>query len=107
MITNLSSESIQVRTCVNGTLYSLLKRKKIKSEARSLGLEKLLTLQLTNPNEQMKKQIQYILEELNSEEEHEEKTDEEFEEDTDTNEEEVFDEEYVSQYNLNFFLLTK
>jgi hypothetical protein len=95
MISNLSSESIQVRTCVNGTLYSLLKRKKIKNEARAMGLEQMLNAQLSNPNEQMKKQIQYILEELSSEEEHEEKNEEEYEEDIDTNEEETFDDEYV------------
>ena len=34
--------------------------------------------QLSNPNERMKKQIQYILEELSSEEEHEETKEEEF-----------------------------
>jgi len=95
MIANLSSESIQVRTCVNGTLYSILKRKKIKSEARAIGLEQMLSSQLSNPNEQMKKQIQYILEELNSEEELEEKNDEEFEEDIETNEEETAEDEYV------------
>ena len=31
---NIYHESIQVRTCINGTLYSLLKRKKFRVEAR-------------------------------------------------------------------------
>jgi len=101
MIANLPSESIQVRTCVNGTLYSLLKRKKIKLEARSMGLEKMLIAQLSNPNEQMKKQIQYILEELNSEEEHEEKSEEEFEEDVDGNEQETMEDEYVKLFYIS------
>ena len=58
----LPSESVQVRTCINGTLYSLLKRKKFKKEAKEMGLEMLLKAQLQNPNAQMRKQIQYILE---------------------------------------------
>jgi hypothetical protein len=93
----MHSESIQVRTCINGTLYSLLKRKKIKDKARALGLQKMLNSQLSNPNEQMKKQIQYILEELNSDVEHEEKNDEEFEDENYENEEENYDEEYVNK----------
>ena len=96
MISYFYSESIQVRTCINGTLYSLLKRKKMKTEAQKLGLEKMLNAQLQNPNEQMKKQIQYILEELNSETEIEENKDEEFEdENCGDEEEEVYEEEYV------------
>ena len=94
MINYIYSESIQVRTCINGTLYSLLKRKKIKSEAKSLGLEKILKDQLNNPNEQMKKQIQYILDEHNKDNE-EEKVDEDFEDENLGDEEEVFDDEYV------------
>ena len=34
LINFLHSESVQVRTCINGTLYSLLKRKKFKKEAK-------------------------------------------------------------------------
>lgn len=95
MISYMTSESLQVRTCINGTLYSLLKRKKIKNEARTLGLEKKLKVQLQNPNDQMKKQIQYILDELNSETEQEEKGDEEFEDENYGDEEENADDDYV------------
>ena len=44
-----------------------------------MGLESILNKQLQNPNEQMKKQIHYILEELNSENELDDNNDEEFE----------------------------
>lgn len=91
----LYSESIQVRTCINGTLYSLLKRRKFKEEAKKGGLEKLLNSQLENPNEQMKKQIQYIIDELNNEEEQEEKYDEEFEDENYGDEEEAYEDDYV------------
>ena len=66
-----------------------------------MGLEKMLIAQLSNPNEQMKKQIQYILEELNSEEEHEEKSEEEFEEDVDGNEQETMEDEYVKLFYIS------
>ena len=96
MISYFHNESVQVRTCINGTLYSLLKRKKMKMEAKKLGLEKMLIKQLQNPNEQMKKQIQYILDELNNDTEIEEKVDEEFEDENYGEEEdEIFDDEYV------------
>lgn len=95
LIHYLHSESIQVRTCINGTMYSLLKRKKIKEEAKKSLLPKLLLSQLENPNEQMKKQIQYILDELNSDVEQEEKFDEEFEDENYGDEEEVYEDDYV------------
>jgi gas vesicle protein len=62
-----------------------------------MGLEILLKTELQKPNEQMKKQIQYILEELNSDIEPEEKVDEDFEDENynDDDEEEVQDDEYV------------
>lgn len=101
LIIHLKSESIQVRTCINGTLFSLLKRQKIKLEARALGLEKLLASQLQNPNEQMKKQIQYILDELKSDVEQEEKFDEEFEDENYGDEEEYYDDEYYEEDSIN------
>jgi hypothetical protein len=100
MISYIHSESIQVRTCINGTLYSLLKRKKIKIEAKSMGLEKILTELLNNPNEQMKKQIQYILDELCEENEVEEKHDEDFEDENYGDEDENFAEEEFVTFNF-------
>ena len=81
----MDKDNIQVLTCINGTLYSLLKKKKFKNEARSKGLD----IQLKNfktDNLQLKKQITYILEELNKPPE-EEEYDENFEEDINAKEE--------------------
>jgi len=75
----MDKDNIQVLTCINGTLYSLLKKQKFKNEARLKGLD----IQLKNAktdNPQLKKQITYILEELNKPPE-EEEYDENFEED--------------------------
>ena len=75
----MDKDNIQVLTCINGTLYSLLKKQKFKNEARLKGLD----IQLKNTktdNPQLKKQITYILEELNKPPE-EEEYDENFEED--------------------------
>ncbi len=58
-----------------------------------MGLEKILKEQLNNPNEQMKKQIQYILDELNEESEVEEKNDEDFEDENYGDEEENYNED--------------
>jgi hypothetical protein len=64
-----------------------------------MGLEILLKAELQKPNEQMKKQIQYILEELNSDTEHEEKVDEDFEDENYNDEdEEVLEDDYVPFY---------
>ena len=75
----MDKDNIQVLTCINGTLYSLLKKQKFKNEARL----KKLDIQLKNAktdNPQLKKQITYILEELNKPPE-EEEYDENFDED--------------------------
>ncbi len=102
MITYINNDSLQVRTCINGTLYSLLKRRKLKQEARMVGLEEVLREQLENPNEQMKKQIQYILNKLNEDKEEEENEDEEFEDEGYADEEDEFnDDEYVEEDSLN------
>ena len=76
----MDKDNIQVLTCINGTLYSLLKKQKFKNEARNKGLDiQLKNAKIDNP--QLKKQITYILEELNKPPEEEEEYDENFEED--------------------------
>jgi len=66
-----------------------------------MGLENILNKQLQNPNEQMKKQIQYILEELNSENELDDKTDEEFEDENYKDDEEIYDEDLIDENSIN------
>ena len=76
----MDKDNIQVLTCINGTLYSLLKKQKFKIEARNKGLDiKLKNAKIEN--QQLKKQITYILEELDKPPEEEEEYDENFEED--------------------------
>jgi len=83
----MDKDNIQVLTCINGTLYSLLKKQKFKNEARNKGLDiKLKNAKIDNP--QLKKQITYILEELNKPPEEEEEYDENFEEDINAKDEE-------------------
>jgi LisH domain-containing protein ARMC9 len=78
-----------VRTHVNGTLYSILTRKALKAQARSLGMQEMLFYLMENSDEQLKKQIQYILNQLNTEEAKDGDTDAE-----DENEEEDYDDDY-------------
>ena len=83
----MDKDNIQVLTCINGTLYSLLKKQKFKNESRNKGLDvKLKNSKIDNP--QLKKQITYILEELNKPPEEEEEYDENFEEDINAKDEE-------------------
>ena len=66
LIKFLNYENIQILTCINGLLYLLLKKKKIREIAKSLGVEQKLE-ELKNINdEQLSKQIKYILDELNN-----------------------------------------
>ena len=83
----MDKDNIQVLTCINGTLYSLLKKEKFKIEARNKGLDiKLKNAKIEN--QQLKKQITYILEELDKPPEEEEEYDENFEEDINEKDEE-------------------
>jgi hypothetical protein len=107
LMKHINNESIQVRTCINGTLYSLFKRKKLKVEARNLGVDVVLKNQLENPNELMKKQIQYILDEINDNTQQEEAMDEDFDdegladEEEDANEEEYIEDDSIDEETLN------
>lgn len=62
----LGHENLNVRTYINGTLYSILTRKALKAHAKSLKLEKTLKELLSSAEESMKKQIFYVLEQLKS-----------------------------------------
>ena len=58
-------ENLQVRTYVNGTLYSIFTRKKLREQAKELGMPEVLQYLLHQVDDQFKRQIQYILEQLN------------------------------------------
>lgn len=59
-------ENLQVRTYVNGTLYSIFTRKNLREEANKLGMPEVLQYLMEQSDDQFKRQIQYILEQLNS-----------------------------------------
>jgi len=60
----LEHESMQVRSFVNGTLYSLLSKSVFKEHAKALGMNEVLSYLMENSDERYRKQIQYILEQL-------------------------------------------
>ena len=50
-------DNLQVRTYVNGTLYSIFTRKKLREEAKSLGMREVLQYLMNQSDEQFKRQI--------------------------------------------------
>ena len=65
LIKYLKYENIQVLTCINGMLYSLIKMKKIRKLAVELGIIESLENLKKLKNEQINKQIKCIQDELN------------------------------------------
>ena len=61
----LKYENIEILTCINGILYSLLKKPKIKKLVLEQGLGGTLQNLKKLKNEQINRQIDYIQEELN------------------------------------------
>lgn len=57
-------ENLQVRTYVNGTLYSIFTRRKLREEAKERGMPEMLQHLMEQSDDQFKKQIQYILDQL-------------------------------------------
>ena len=63
---HIEHENLQVRTYINGTLYSLLTRPALKEQARSLGMPDLLKHLLEHSEEQLARQVRYIIDQLES-----------------------------------------
>lgn len=63
----LEIDNMQVRTHVNGTLYSILTRASLKHLANQLGMAEMLQYVMSNSDEQFQRQIQYILNQLQAE----------------------------------------
>nr|XP_033814066.1 lisH domain-containing protein ARMC9 isoform X2 [Geotrypetes seraphini] len=64
----LGHENHEIRPYVNGTLYSILAVSSIREEAKAMGLEEILRCFITEGNIDMKRQIEFIIKQLNSEE---------------------------------------
>ncbi len=60
----MESDSLQVRTYVNGTLYSILVRAPLKEKAREIGLPESLEALIEHSDGTLARQINYILEQL-------------------------------------------
>ncbi len=87
------SDSVQVRTCVNGTLYSLFQRTDFRNIGLNMGIDKKLENLMSSSNEYLNKQISYIIDILNSNKDND--NEEEYVEEVDTEDEQI-DETYVS-----------
>jgi len=79
----LEHDNTQVRTFVNGMLYSLLSRKSLREAAHSLGMQEILTYLMQNSDERFTKQIMYIMDQLNKEEDDDDALSDQNEEDAD------------------------
>lgn len=53
--------NVQVRTHINGTLYSILTRKSIKDQAHAIGMHAILCYLVQTSDKQLQRQIEYIL----------------------------------------------
>eukprot|EP00033_Pygsuia_biforma_P002727 GCRY01003011.1.p1 GENE.GCRY01003011.1~~GCRY01003011.1.p1 ORF type:complete len:802 (-),score=205.61 GCRY01003011.1:623-3028(-) len=56
----LEHENFQVRTYINGTLYSLLKSRVLRERARAMGLEEILKYVMDNCEPALAQQLEYI-----------------------------------------------
>merc|ERR1719231_911922 len=63
----MESDSMQVRTYVNGTLYSILVRGSLKQRADEIGLADSLRALIEHSDETFARQINYILEQIEKE----------------------------------------
>lgn len=61
----IESENYQVRTYINGTLYSLLSRKDIRAHAHNMHLPSLLTRLCVQSPEPFQNQVECVLQQLN------------------------------------------
>ncbi|NXW57154.1 ARMC9 protein, partial [Eurystomus gularis] len=64
----LGHENHEVQSYVNGALYSILAVPSVREEARAMGMKEILCCFIKEGNAEMTEQIEYIIEQLNSEE---------------------------------------
>lgn len=83
LVNLLEHSNPQARTYVNGTLYSVLTRPKIREKAAIIGLAEILNQLSRHSEEQFQRQIEYILRQLESTEADDTQSDDEEDEDED------------------------
>ncbi|NXL73767.1 ARMC9 protein, partial [Leptocoma aspasia] len=64
----LDHENPKVQSYVNGVLYSILAIPSVREEAKEMGMEEILRCFIKERNEEMVRQIEYVIKQLNSEE---------------------------------------
>ncbi|KAJ1337129.1 hypothetical protein BSLG_006602 [Batrachochytrium salamandrivorans] len=67
----IENDNIQVKTYVNGTLYSILSNPEIRDRARAIGMEEQLGYLRQISDDQLVKQIDFVIEKLKTEEDEE------------------------------------
>ncbi|NXK79748.1 ARMC9 protein, partial [Amazona guildingii] len=64
----LGHENHEIKPYVNGALYSILAIPSVREEARAMGMEEILLCFVKEGNEEMIRQTEFIIKQLNSEE---------------------------------------
>ncbi|XP_054458520.1 lisH domain-containing protein ARMC9 isoform X2 [Anoplopoma fimbria] len=79
----LGHENHEIRPYVNGALYSILCIPSVRQEAKEMSVEEILRCYSKEENPDLNRQIEFIIKQLNSDEEGPESDDEEDEDDND------------------------
>ncbi|CAK8681084.1 unnamed protein product [Clavelina lepadiformis] len=61
----LGHENLEIRPYVNGALYSVLSNPVVREEARGMGLEAILRDSMEGEQEEFKRQLEFIIKQLN------------------------------------------
>jgi len=101
LMSYLQHSNIQVRTFVNGSLYSLFTRKKLRLQALELGIDIVLRRIVNNEDERIRNQIKYILEQLEKSEDDGENQEESFSEDNEGELDDYEDEEEIGDDGID------
>ncbi|NWR47100.1 ARMC9 protein, partial [Regulus satrapa] len=64
----LDHENPKIQSYVNGALYSILAIPSVREEAKEMGMEEILRCFIKERNEEMVRQIEFVIKQLNSEE---------------------------------------
>ncbi|KAL7867002.1 hypothetical protein AOLI_G00148160 [Acnodon oligacanthus] len=84
----LGHENHEIRPYVNGALYSILSVPTIRLEAKEMSMEEILHCYTKEENPELNRQIEFIIKQLNSEEELQDEPESDDEEDEDGDDEE-------------------
>ncbi|TRY85055.1 hypothetical protein DNTS_020231, partial [Danionella cerebrum] len=99
----LGHENHEIRYYVNGALYSILSMPEVREEAKQMSIEEILRCYTKEENQELNRQIEYVIAQLNSDEapEHETESDDEEEDDEDDDEENVMEADLDREELLN------